>query len=370
MVALNHGKQKTEREKKKNRTAISQTIFDMPNYSQVKHGVIEYDTNEDITKQYKKYQNSPKFNLNSEEIFCICRKPDLGGQLMIGCDGCNEWYHFKCMKVNELYKDLISKFYCKFCQWQGKGYTQWKRKCLVDDCWNPISIENGINSKYCSKQCGIKYFKTIMNGYSDRDKVKLLLNQCNGKDQFKQLGNKFPEFLDPNNLEILPTGIKDDLKMINNQIGELEKQIDASNKKIQYLLAYKEHMKLLNDKLNPGIKKTKRVELCLCNRKLRHVTPQMVDEFQSNIDSIIDDYNSDQVEFQGICLMERRKCPRHNGWFNLIHDQVIKAIAQDDAKLSELNGVKDLLIRDYSISVYEQKEKGEGVEGVERAGMV
>jgi len=56
---------------------------------------IEDESYEEIAKQYKKFSNAPKFNLNSEELFCICRKPDYGGELMISCDNCDEWFHFK-----------------------------------------------------------------------------------------------------------------------------------------------------------------------------------------------------------------------------------------------------------------------------------
>ncbi|KAF8251952.1 hypothetical protein K440DRAFT_463144, partial [Wilcoxina mikolae CBS 423.85] len=45
------------------------------------------------------------------ELYCICRKPDTG-KWMIGCDGCEDWYHGECVKVKEEDGDLIDKYYC------------------------------------------------------------------------------------------------------------------------------------------------------------------------------------------------------------------------------------------------------------------
>ena len=88
----------------------------------VKHDVdsspLVEESNEEIARQYKKFINAPKYDLNSEELFCVCRRPDLG-EMMVACDGCEEWFHFKCMKINEKYSNLIAKYYCKFCEWKG-----------------------------------------------------------------------------------------------------------------------------------------------------------------------------------------------------------------------------------------------------------
>ena len=32
---------------------------------------------------------------------------------MIGCDGCEDWYHGECVNVKEADGDLIDKYYCK-----------------------------------------------------------------------------------------------------------------------------------------------------------------------------------------------------------------------------------------------------------------
>lgn len=43
-----------------------------------------------------------------EKTYCICNLPNNPSHFYIGCDKCEEWYHGKCVKINEL---LLAKFY-------------------------------------------------------------------------------------------------------------------------------------------------------------------------------------------------------------------------------------------------------------------
>ena len=46
------------------------------------------------------------------ELFCICRKPD-DHTWMIGCDGgCEDWFHGRCVGINESDGNLIDKYIC------------------------------------------------------------------------------------------------------------------------------------------------------------------------------------------------------------------------------------------------------------------
>ena len=45
--------------------------------------------------------------------YCICRQPYDG--FMIGCDGCDEWYHGACIGVSESQADRYDKFKCIRC---------------------------------------------------------------------------------------------------------------------------------------------------------------------------------------------------------------------------------------------------------------
>ena len=47
-----------------------------------------------------------------EELYCICRKPD-DGTPMVCCDGCDEWYHVRCIgQHKDEVQNLLVKFYC------------------------------------------------------------------------------------------------------------------------------------------------------------------------------------------------------------------------------------------------------------------
>lgn len=48
------------------------------------------------------------------EVFCICRRPD-NHTWMIGCDGgCEDWFHGKCVNVNQEDEELIERYVCTF----------------------------------------------------------------------------------------------------------------------------------------------------------------------------------------------------------------------------------------------------------------
>mmetsp|Transcript_6877 Transcript_6877/g.7532 ORF Transcript_6877/g.7532 Transcript_6877/m.7532 type:complete len:598 (+) Transcript_6877:108-1901(+) len=54
-----------------------------------------------------------------EPLYCICRQPwnHLSDKdPMIGCDGCSEWYHYKCIGMTAAIAKGISSFKCKQCR--------------------------------------------------------------------------------------------------------------------------------------------------------------------------------------------------------------------------------------------------------------
>jgi hypothetical protein len=46
--------------------------------------------------------------------YCICRLPYEG--FMIGCDGCDEWYHGQCVGVSEEQANKVDKYLCLRCR--------------------------------------------------------------------------------------------------------------------------------------------------------------------------------------------------------------------------------------------------------------
>jgi COMPASS component SPP1 len=101
----------------------------------------------------------------SDDLYCICRRPDTG-TFMIGCDGpCEDWCHGKCVGIPESDKNLIDKFMCPACTEKGIGRTTWKRMCRRSGCRQPARLgknkQGSDGSKYCSDECGVRFFRQM-----------------------------------------------------------------------------------------------------------------------------------------------------------------------------------------------------------------
>ncbi|KAK4548653.1 hypothetical protein LTR36_009564 [Oleoguttula mirabilis] len=107
------------------------------------------------------------------DVYCICRKPD-NGTFMIGCDGtCDDWYHGKCVGIEERDKNLIDKYMCPRCANAGIGRTSWKRMCRRGGCRQPARVGKSKGgkegSKYCSEDCGVLYFREMVSRTRNRE---------------------------------------------------------------------------------------------------------------------------------------------------------------------------------------------------------
>ena len=112
---------------------------------------------------------------SDDELYCICRKPD-NGTFMIGCDGtCDDWFHGKCVGVEEGKKHLIDKYICPRCTKAGVGLTTWKRMCRRSGCKQAAKIGKGKNgkegSKYCSEECGVLFFREMVTRSRGKEDV-------------------------------------------------------------------------------------------------------------------------------------------------------------------------------------------------------
>ncbi|KZF22187.1 hypothetical protein L228DRAFT_261391 [Xylona heveae TC161] len=96
------------------------------------------------------------------QIFCICRKPD-NHTWMIACDGgCDDWFHGKCVKINEEDGDLIDRYVCPNCSEAGYGHTSWKPMCRLNGCRQPARLSKNNLSKYCSDEHGQEFMRQSM----------------------------------------------------------------------------------------------------------------------------------------------------------------------------------------------------------------
>ncbi|KAI5955823.1 SPP1 [Candida jiufengensis] len=354
-----------------------------------------HESNEDILKQYKNFVNAPKFNLNSEEVYCICREPD-EGDIMVACDGCEEWFHMKCMNVNPDVSNLIAKFYCKFCKWKNIGSTLWKRKCRLEECLKPIAD----NSKYCSKEHGEEYMRRLFHEKNvDIETIKKVLGFVGDSEKLHQLGSRFPEleqinkFKTDESIDQFPMNTQEELTNLKNQSDSTNDQIHALEKKLENLQSMKENIKFINEKVSESIypgenqkkKKQKKLELCMCDKSDNNMIIQigssneLLEKLIKKISKRMETIEEDEVEeeqnededgdtnmetvqdyddpdwFYEVCVKEKKKCHRHAGWFSLYYDEIIKVLDQLVSKKEQLKTEEDNVLRNYSITVYESQ---------------
>ncbi|KAG0688574.1 hypothetical protein C6P40_000809 [Pichia californica] len=282
-----------------------------------------------LQKDFEKFQNAPKYSLDSEELFCVCRKPD-NGELMVACDGCDEWFHFKCMKIDKKYKNLVNNYYCLFCDdLFNKGKSIWKKKCKLSLCYEPIDGE----SQFCCLDHGNKYWREFLekfdntnNEYTNinnneiisKSQIENLIQSVNIKDELLEIGNHFPVF-DKNELIVTPEQqleINDNI----NSIKILQLDIENLTFKLNYLSKLKDIISHLNEflslsldpkieitelennskdtskkrknsKLNKKQKKFK-VDLCGFDRRLSLNNKEWIEFTKSNDVKQITDFNT------------------------------------------------------------------------------
>ena len=77
-----------------------------PKTSSVAGSPVQSDQDDD-------YSGEDDYDDEDNELYCICRKPD-DGTPMVCCDGCDEWYHIRCIGLHkDEVNNLLVKFYCK-----------------------------------------------------------------------------------------------------------------------------------------------------------------------------------------------------------------------------------------------------------------
>ncbi|KAM0343021.1 hypothetical protein ACHAPU_008922 [Fusarium lateritium] len=84
---------------------------------------IEHDTpstpGEPVSREVSPEPGTSKWDdSRSRQVFCICRKVEAG--MMIECEMCHEWYHYKCLKIARGKVKEDDKYTCPICDWRMK----------------------------------------------------------------------------------------------------------------------------------------------------------------------------------------------------------------------------------------------------------
>jgi COMPASS component SPP1 len=144
---------------------------------------------------------------DEETVFCICRKPD-DHHYMIACDaGCDDWFHGRCVKISQDEGKLIDKYICPNCEARGKGVTTWKPMCRRATCRKPARLTNSEISKYCSQDCGLRFFSELISRGSEDAKAKP--KRGKGKNSATDLADSRSGPIDPFQLKALVDSVED-----------------------------------------------------------------------------------------------------------------------------------------------------------------
>lgn len=324
---------------------------------------------------------SPRKNgIDGEEVFCICKRPD-NGELMVGCDGCDDWFHFRCLKIPETYKNLVYSFYCPYCQAGVTGppsngaqdlpRTIWKRKCRLNNCYKPCQP----NSKYCSEDHGEQYIRTVLDkvsvpGLSHEGEVQLVKEMVQypkngGKvEEFKKIGNKDFIHEEPNASPLYNDLVASDKRLheLQNNAKELEEvTITATKERLERLTAYMQWLEDVNSRLarlgnlnmeeDVKIGKSKKKSAkakqrkCICGYNSNYNIPCTAEEFTA-------DFHPDLSSVRGVCVKIR--CNKHSSWAAMQMEEQEQQLSSLESYESRLYLLIKMRKEQLHIQYYEQ----------------
>ncbi|KAG6040071.1 hypothetical protein E4U41_001412 [Claviceps citrina] len=73
---------------------------------------------EPVSREVTPEQGATRFGDRSRQVFCICRKVEAG--MMIECELCHEWYHYKCLKIARGKVKEDDKYTCPICDYRER----------------------------------------------------------------------------------------------------------------------------------------------------------------------------------------------------------------------------------------------------------
>lgn len=73
---------------------------------------------EPVSREQSPEANKALEDSRHRQVFCICRRIEAG--MMIECELCHEWYHYKCLKIARGKVKEDDKYTCPICDWRMK----------------------------------------------------------------------------------------------------------------------------------------------------------------------------------------------------------------------------------------------------------
>ena len=144
---------------------------------------------------------------SDNELFCICRKPD-DHTWMIGCDGgCEDWFHGRCVNLQQKDEALIDKYICKKsdsaimisanvsclgpnCAEKKRVQTSWKPMCRLEGCRNAARSSGSRPSKYCCDEHGVQYMRQAVIDRAARNGKEVPAKKRRKENYTDNIGNE------------------------------------------------------------------------------------------------------------------------------------------------------------------------------------
>ncbi|CAR22734.1 Spp1p [Lachancea thermotolerans CBS 6340] len=320
------------------------------------------------------YSSRKKDPVTGEEVFCICKKPD-SGELMVGCDGCDDWFHFSCLKIPQKFNELVFSFFCPYCQCgiTGPGAssgnlpkTLWRRKCRLPECYKPCAE----NSKYCSEDHAVSYMCNLIGrveskGFDAQDVLRQML-QNSDLEKFQKMGHEGvptpPEGLAPGLFE--GDARLRDLESQADKIRTLTRpEIEQQLKKLEAYVAWVKRVNHLlftsasEDQDGGSSSKNSRA----LKRKKKSTKPKSICGYHPELrivcsaEEFAPQYNESEIELYSVCC--KLRCPRHLDWAGIQETSLRFQLETLESSLERLALLQKIREDQLKMQVYKELSK-------------
>ncbi|EEB06282.1 Set1C PHD Finger protein Spf1 [Schizosaccharomyces japonicus yFS275] len=262
--------------------------------------------------------NQNGWNADQKPLYCVCRKPD-DGRWMLGCDGCENWFHGSCVGIPETFNDLVLQYFCPSCTKNGLGVTAWRRKCRLPSCSQPSRVD--IRSKYCCDAHGLEFFRQqVRKSLIDASTLKTLAMHVHDAKELRKLGTETPAYPDPVPADCVREFEKQEIAALDSRIETIDGELQYLQRKMALLKFMKEQARRLSEEHKT--KNASKRDLCAYDVRLSLQDDELEVYMQSNN---VDDLAAIPLEMaaeSGICILEKNRCAKHSGWQAMFSDDI------------------------------------------------
>ncbi|EWC44044.1 hypothetical protein DRE_01396 [Drechslerella stenobrocha 248] len=278
-----------------------------------------------------------------ETVYCICRRPDTG-KWMIGCDGCDDWFHGECVQFQADDEDLVDQYFCPNCQEKGLGPTTWKRKCRLPSCRSPAAVTNTPPSKYCSPEHGLEFFrsKQRLAEYSPGE-LSAVVGAVHDAASFQKLGDNVTAPESPTVRAKIETLLLRDAEILEPMKKAVSRRQTRLETRSRYISMVKDRQKRVADELRGEADQTPKgiKELCAFDIRLALDDDEFADWCDGEEGKAV--FLNGHIDGrEGLCM--KRKCEKHKYWLRIaMEDLELEGRLVNEsaaAVLSEENGMR------------------------------